>query len=254
MFEGSEGYVCSSLEIYMIQEANEDFFLGKYSHTMVPFFYMHQVPVCGKPSRGIDVNNPGLLSRAFCLAGDTGDKENRRPTGNKYEDAYVPTLYFIGGDPGYLEGEDLGPQLTMFRSEANILCELDGIMCPSRTGDAAVYSTVEDGPTGWPDKDRSGSRFGVPRRRQTCNFELARGIKFADEVPECAPDGGDGDFAHIPHDPLARGGGVRLCRRGARVRAASLLRRSPACCCCYCCGCGCCRPPNLPACSTGRLG
>lgn len=193
MFEGSEGYVCSSLEIYMIQEANEDFFLGKYSHTMVPFFYMHQVPVCGKPSRGIDVNNPGLLSRAFCLAGNTGDKENRRPTGNKYEDAYVPTLYFIGGDPGYLEGEDLGPQLTMFRSEANILCELDGIMCPSRTGDAAVYSTVEDGPTGWPDKDRSGSRFGVPRRRQTCNFELARGIKFADEVPECAPDGGDGD-------------------------------------------------------------
>ena len=43
----------------------------------------------------------------------------------------MPTLYFIGGDPGYLEGEDLGPQLTMFRSEANILCELDGIMCPT---------------------------------------------------------------------------------------------------------------------------
>ena len=45
MAEGSERYICSTLEIFKIQEANEDFFLGKYSHTMVPFFYRHDVPV-----------------------------------------------------------------------------------------------------------------------------------------------------------------------------------------------------------------
>ena len=110
----------------------------------------------------------------------------------------MPTLYFIGGDPGYLEGEDLGPQLTMFRSEANILCELDGIMCPTRTGGVAAYSTLENGPSGFPEKDRAGSRFGVPWRRPTCAAEMLRSKEMKDDGSaanpyECNPDSGAGD-------------------------------------------------------------
>merc|ERR1719181_1549456 len=142
MAEGSERYICSTLEIFKIQEANEDFFLGKYSHTMVPFFYRHDVPVCGRPEKDATT---GLLSPVDCAEPANPDPLIRRPDGDKKEVVRVPTLYFIGGDPGYLEGEDLGPQLTMFRSEANILCELDGIMCPTRTGSVAAYSTLENG-------------------------------------------------------------------------------------------------------------
>jgi len=197
MAEGSERYICSTLEIFKIQEANEDFFLGKYSHTMVPFFYRHDVPVCGRPERGTYGAPAGLLSPTDC-ASRNEDPQTRRPAGNKIEVARVPTLYFIGGDPGYLEGEDLGPQLTMFRSEANILCELDGIMCPTRTGGVAAYSTIEDGPSGWPEKDRAGSRFGVPWRRPTCAAEMLRSKEMKDDGSaanpyECNPDSGAGD-------------------------------------------------------------
>ena len=195
MAEGSERYICSTLEIFKIQEANEDFFLGKYSHTMVPFFYRHDVPVCGRPEKDATT---GLLSPVDCAAPLNGDPLIRRPDGDKKEVVRVPTLYFIGGDPGYLEGEDLGPQLTMFRSEANILCELDGIMCPTRTGSVAAYSTLEDGPSGWPEKDRAGSRFGVPWRRPTCAAEMLRSKEMKDDGSaanpyECNPDSGVGD-------------------------------------------------------------
>jgi hypothetical protein len=164
---------------------------------MVPFFYRHDVPVCGRPERGTYGAPAGLLSPTDC-ASRNEDPQTRRPAGNKIEVARVPTLYFIGGDPGYLEGEDLGPQLTMFRSEANILCELDGIMCPTRTGGVAAYSTIEDGPSGWPEKDRAGSRFGVPWRRPTCSAEMLRSKRMDDKGSpanpyECDPDSGVGD-------------------------------------------------------------
>ena len=97
MAEGSERYICSTLEIFKIQEANEDFFLGKYSHTMVPFFYRHDVPVCGRPEKGTNGAPPGLLSPVDC-ASKSDDPLIRRPDGDKKEVARVPTLYFIGGD------------------------------------------------------------------------------------------------------------------------------------------------------------
>ena len=97
MAEGSERYICSTLEIFKIQEANEDFFLGKYSHTMVPFFYRHDVPVCGRPEKGTNGAPAGLLSPVDC-ASKSDDPLIRRPDGDKKEVARVPTLYFIGGD------------------------------------------------------------------------------------------------------------------------------------------------------------
>ena len=71
--------------------------MGKYSHTMVPFFYRHDVPVCGRPEKGTNGAPPGLLSPVDC-ASKSDDPLIRRPDGDKKGGARVPTLYFIGGD------------------------------------------------------------------------------------------------------------------------------------------------------------
>ena len=71
----------------------------------------------------------GLLEPDRLRLPERGPQTRRPARVQRSEVARVPTLYFIGGDPGYLEGEDLGHKLDVPAGEHHR--ELGGIMCPT---------------------------------------------------------------------------------------------------------------------------
>ena len=80
---------------------------------------------------------------------------------------FVPSLFFIAGDPSFYSEADLRSQDRVFASRAPVLCEIDGLRCPTAFPNA-LLSTEEPGGRGEP-----SLRLGAPARRQTCAIDLA---------------------------------------------------------------------------------
>lgn len=135
--EGAGDYLCSSLEVFKLDENN---YVGKYSHTMVPFW---QIIPDAQVCETVQYNQYGFISGCDALRGADsaeGPRTNR---------IVVPALYFIGGDPGYLNGQKLSPSKDVYVSRAPVLCEVDGHKCPTKVradgGGLAVETFQYDG-------------------------------------------------------------------------------------------------------------
>lgn len=108
--EGAGGYLCTSLEVFKL---NDDYYLGKYGHTMIPFWQViPDAKICVEHT----YNQFGFI--VGCAEYDVSR-------------VIVPTLFFIAGDPGHLDGQKLAPSGDVYVSRAPILCEIDGHKCPS---------------------------------------------------------------------------------------------------------------------------
>lgn len=116
MANGASQHLCTSIECYKLSESNT--FVGKYGHTLVPFWRtVDDVNVCEDESY--------LDGSSDELAGCSSFKA---------ASLKVPSLFFVAGDPGHnsLKGIDdpAQPSSDVYASRAPILCDIDGHKCP----------------------------------------------------------------------------------------------------------------------------
>ncbi|KAJ1451240.1 hypothetical protein M885DRAFT_468602 [Pelagophyceae sp. CCMP2097] len=101
--------LCTTLEPYKVDDV--DVYLGKYGHSMVPFWR--------KTENNYVCRDPPTLNEGNFICMDS-----------VYANLYIPALFFIAGDWGHYDESSLKSSAQVYASRATILCEIDGHSCP----------------------------------------------------------------------------------------------------------------------------